>query len=107
MWRWEQGRQGTGYRKLRLARGGCWDLYIIDYPVGTSIPKHTDPVPGRRHWRANLRLLGEDTFQGESCFRFGPLIIFRPDIMPHAVEAVHRRRILVSFGLVTRDGGFQ
>src|SRR5258708_15512001 len=53
--RWEAGRQGTGYRKLRLGRGRRWDLYLIDYPPGTSIPEHVDPVPGRRHWRGEPR----------------------------------------------------
>lgn len=97
--RWERGRQGTGYWKLRLASGRSWDLYVIDYPVGTSIPTHTDPVPGRRHWRANFRLLGEDNFEGEASFRLGRLIVFRPDITPHAVATVRRRRVLLSFGV--------
>jgi hypothetical protein len=83
--RWEAGRQGTGYRKLRLGQGPRWDLYVLDYPAGTSIPTHVDPVPGRQHWRANLRLWGEDAFAGEAVLRIGPLVVFRPDVMPHAV----------------------
>lgn len=97
--RWEEGRQGTGYRKLRLGQGSFWDLFLIDYPVGTSIPTHVDPVPGRRHWRANLRLLGEDTFEGKAAFRLGRLIVFRPDLTPHSVARVSRRRVLLSFGV--------
>jgi hypothetical protein len=84
---------------LLLAQGRSWDLYVIDYPPGTSIPTHTDPVPGRSHWRANLRLWGEDAFDGESVFRIGPLVVFRPDVMPHAVSTVKRRRVLISFGV--------
>jgi hypothetical protein len=99
--RWEQGRQGTGYRKLLLRRGSNWDLWVLDYPVGTSIPRHTDPLPNKkRHFRANIRLLGEeDLFEGESLFRLGRLVVFRPDIMPHAVSQVRRRRVLLSFGI--------
>jgi hypothetical protein len=97
--RWQTGRQGTGYRKLLLAQGRRWDLWVIDYPVGTSIPSHVDPVPGRAHWRANLRLVGEDAFEGEAVVRLGPLVVFRPDVSPHAVSRVTRRRVLLSFGV--------
>ena len=97
--RWEAGRQGTGYRKLLLGQGRRWDLYLIDYPPGTSIPKHVDPVPGRRHWRANLRLAGEDAFDGDAVLRLGRLVLFRPDVMPHGVTTVRRRRLLLSFGV--------
>jgi len=102
MLRWQQGRQGTGYRKLLLARSKRFrfDLYVIDYPPGTSIPEHTDPVVGRRHWRANLRLWGSDAFVGAAAFRLGPLIVFRPDITPHAVRDVgRRRRVVLSLGV--------
>ncbi len=97
--RWQVGRQGTGYRKLLLAQGRCWDLYVIDYPPGSCVPVHTDPVPGRQHWRANLRLWGEDAFEGTAVVRLGRLVIFRPDIAPHAVTTVRRRRVLLSCGL--------
>jgi hypothetical protein len=98
--RWEPGRQGTGYRKLRLASGRRWDLYVIDYPPGTAIPEHTDPVPGRRHFRTNLRLWGADAYVGGALLRLGPLVVFRPDVMPHGVRDVgSRRRVVLSFGI--------
>lgn len=84
---------------MLLAQGKRWDFYVIDYPAGTSIPEHTDPVPGRRHWRANLRLLGEDAFEGLASLKLGRLIVFRPDVTPHAVRSVRRRRMLLSFGI--------
>jgi hypothetical protein len=98
-WKWQPGRQGTGYRKLVLAQGRRWDLYVIDYPAGTSIPTHVDPVPGRRHWRANLVVWGERTFQGDAVLRVGPLVVFRPDVTPHSVVTVKRRRLVLSFGV--------
>ena len=97
--RWQPGRQGTGYRKLLLAQGRHWDLYVLDYPAGTAIPTHTEPVPGRRHWRANLVVRGERTFQGDAVLRLGPLVVFRPDVTPHSVGRVARRRVVLSFGV--------
>ena len=97
--RWQPGRQGTGYRKLLLARGKRWDLYVLDYPPGTAIPEHVDPVLGRRHWRANLVLWGERAFEGDAWLRVGPLVVFRPDVTPHSVARVTRRRIVVSLGV--------
>jgi hypothetical protein len=82
-----------------LAQGRRFDLYVIDYPPGTSIPTHVDPVPGRQHWRANLRLWGDDTFDGDAVLRVGRLVVFRPDVMPHAVSTVRRRRVVLSLGL--------
>lgn len=99
--RWSDGRQGTGYRKLALAAGGAWDLWLIDYPPGTEIPAHTDPVPGKRHFRANLRLRGEDLFDGRALLRLGPLILFRPDVTPHAVRRTTGRRWILSLGWTT------
>ena len=97
--RWQPGSQGTGYRKLLVARGRRWDLYVLDYPSGTSIPTHVDPVPGRRHWRANLVMWGERAFDGDAVLRLGPLVLFRPDVMPHGVTKVSRRRVVLSFGV--------
>jgi hypothetical protein len=97
--RWQPGRQGTGYRKLLLASGRRWDLYVLDYPPGTSIPTHVDPVPNRRHWRANLVMWGDQSFEGDAVLRFGRLVVFRPDVMPHSVATVTRRRIVLSFGV--------
>jgi hypothetical protein len=99
--RWQPGRQGTGYRKLLVAQGRRWDLYVLDYPPGTSVPTHTDPVTGRNHWRANLVLRGEDAFDGEALLRLGPLVVFRPDVTPHGVKRVGRRRLVLSFGIAT------
>jgi hypothetical protein len=97
--RWQPGRQGTGYRKLLVAQGARWDLYVLDYPPGTSIPTHGDPVPGRKHWRANLVLWGQEAFEGNAVVRVGPLVVFRPDVTPHAMRSVVRRRVVLSLGV--------
>jgi len=104
MRRWQTGRHGTRYRKLLLAQGRSWDLYVIDIAAGTSIPTHVDRVPGRRHWRMNIRLWGDDGFRGDVVFRVGPLVVFRPDITLHSMDKVGWRVILLSFGFTRPDG---
>ncbi|HEY3254677.1 MAG TPA: hypothetical protein VGJ91_12040 [Polyangiaceae bacterium] len=98
--RWERGRQGTGYFKLRLAQGRRWDLYLLRYPPGSSVPPHRDPVPGKKHSRANLLLWGEDAFEGRAWLRLPRLVVFRPDITEHEVAPVSRLRLVLSLGWV-------
>lgn len=111
---WIPGRLGTGYRKLPLARGARWDLYLLDFPPGAYAPPHVDRLEGRRHVRVNLRLWGADTFheipwgaervaamlRGRRAFGFflGPLAVFRADFT-HAVTPSARRRVVLSLGL--------
>lgn len=97
---WELGRQGTGYFKKLLLQGPWFDLWLLKYPVGTQIPVHTDPVPGKRHYRLNIVLKGEQAFKGNAIFRWGPVVLFRPDITPHYVSEVSRERLVLSFGWV-------
>jgi hypothetical protein len=97
MKKWTKGRQKSGYRKLTIFQFNWIDLHIIDYPKGSSIPIHRDPIEGKQHWRLNLKLLGEDNFVG-SGIKIGPLRVFRSDF-PHEVKPVSRRRIMISLGL--------
>lgn len=97
---WIKGRQESGYRKMCLFQFNKSDCYLIHYPVGSSIPTHTDPVPTHKHYRFNLRLLGEDAYVGDYIFKIGRLIFFRPDIMPHSVKQVSSERYILSFGFV-------
>ena len=82
---WKPGRQGTGYDILPLrdvaelapliARAlthvgtpfeDHWDVYLIRYLDGSSIPPHTDAAQhGRRHRRMNAVL--EQATRGASC----------------------------------------
>ena len=48
--RWQRGRQGTGYDKMLLLTARWplrFDSYLIRYPEGSEIPPHTDPVQGK------------------------------------------------------------
>lgn len=102
MFKWEQGRQGTGYRKLLLASNHkTWDIYILDYPTGTYIKPHTDPVLKGKHYRLNIVLCGAAKFNGETIFSIGNTVhLFRPDIIEHSVDNVTKRRIVLSIGYV-------
>lgn len=103
--KWEQGRQGTGYRKLLLASNKkSWDLYLIDYPVSTYIGPHKDPVPSSKHYRLNIILFGSAKFNGKTIFSLGNRIhFFRPDITEHSVENVSKRRFVLSFGFILNE----
>lgn len=98
--KWEPGRQGTGYLKLKLWQGNSSDAYLIDYPANSHIPTHVDVVEGVKHFRINIRLWGPDNFRGKSLCKFWVVNFFRPDIMPHSVEKVSSRRIILSIGWV-------
>lgn len=98
--KWEYGRQGTGYFKKKLAEGSWWDLWLLKYPAGTSIPPHVDRVDGKQHFRLNVVLKGEQTFGGEVILKFGPIVLFRPDTMRHWVRKVTKERLVLSLGWV-------
>ena len=102
--KWEQGRQGTGYRKLLLATNHkTWDLYLLDYPKDTYIKPHIDPVPSGKHYRLNIILCGSAKFNGQTIFSFGNRVhFFRPDIITHSIDNVIRRRIVLSLGWVVK-----
>jgi hypothetical protein len=122
LWRWAPGRQGGGYRKLLLARGRSWDAYVLDYPPGSGVSVHRDPVDGRRHYRLNVVLRGAlDAFYVAHLASLerltyrkvparwsrrvrsalgGRVVLFRPDQTPHGVEPGTKRRVVLSVGWV-------
>lgn len=116
--RWSAGRQGTGYLKLPLIPGGLSrflraDLWILKYPQGSGIPVHSDPTPGRRHWRLNLVLWAPEEggiFHCEpptprAAFCWGQrLFVFRSDLCPHSVSRIERgSRWVLSAGVALKD----
>jgi 2OG-Fe(II) oxygenase superfamily len=106
--RWEVGRQGTGYEKMLLATARWplpFDCYLLRYRPGSSIPFHTDPVDGRRHYRLNVVLRravgGAFELDGAPIWRVGRAVLFRPDLGRHAVSMVDRgTRYVLSIGWV-------
>jgi hypothetical protein len=97
--RWERGRQDTGYRKLKLLEGRSFDVHVIDYPRGTDIPWHCDPIPGKRHLRINLSLPGGAMLLADPIIKVGEYLnVFWSDRI-HAVTEVRTRRVVLSIGV--------
>lgn len=106
---WKQGRQSTGYKKIKLLElgnriiGGL-DLHILRYDVGDFIPAHTDPVDNKKHYRVNLEVkkavIGGELFVENPLFRLGRLIVFRSDVSLHSVHEVQLgTRYVLSLGI--------
>ena len=110
-WRWQRGRQGTGYDKMLLLTGRWpvpFDSYLIRYPAGSAIPPHTDPVQAGRHYRLNLVLKasprGGEFVCATPIFETARIKLFRPDACEHSVTRVEGgSRYVLSIGWVRRD----
>lgn len=105
LWRWESGRQGSGYRKFTLLFSEAFgvDAYILHIPKGVAIPPHTDKVPFLRHFRLNVTLRGELQMQtpasARAVYRIGNWFsFFRPDIIEHWAPPTTRSTYILSIG---------
>ena len=108
---WMEGRQGSGYFKKKLLESKLFkfDVYLLKYPVGSYINKHTDPVKGYKHYRLNISL--NDKFLGGAPNVEGKCIIennffycFRPDLYEHSVNRIEfGTRYVLSIGWLKRD----
>ena len=109
LWRWEKGRQGTGYSKFTLAysRRFKFDAYILRLPAGTDVPAHNDPSPdGFEHHRVNVTLRAARA-GGVTCLHNADGTLtsptrryrFRPDLIRHSVSRIEKGEIwLLSVG---------
>lgn len=111
MFKWQQGRQGTGYAKMLLAR--CrkpvpFDLWLLRYREGSYIDWHHDPVEGKMHYRINVVLKkakagGEFESEDRPLFGSSRVVLFRPDQNRHRVRLIKGgTRYVLSFGWVTK-----
>jgi hypothetical protein len=104
--RWQRGRQGTGYDKMLLLTARwpiAFDSYLIRYPEGTEIPPHKDPVEHRGHYRLNIILKapksGGEFLCATPLFASQRIKFFRPDICEHSVtRVVGGSRYVLSLG---------
>ncbi len=101
--KWIEGRQenmGKPYYKMCLVNFKRFDIWLIKYPQNTGLVTHTDPVPdGFEHHRLNFILQGEAAFVCPKAYiNTKYLTYFRPDVMPHSVEIVPFKRLVLSFG---------
>ena len=104
IFRWQRGRQESGYDKLLLVGGRRFDAYLLRFPSGSYLPPHTDELDDAGHLRLNLVLRparrgGEFICQGAILDR--PRIkLFRSDLHTHRVTPVEAgTRWVLSLGL--------
>ena len=106
--RWQSGRQGTGYDKMLLLTAPWpvpFDTYFLRYPEGSSVPPHTDPLGHGRHYRLNIILRspksGGEFVCSNPIFESTRIKLFRPDASEHSVTQVHGgSRYVLSIGWV-------
>ena len=106
--RWQSGRQGSGYDKMLLLTAPWpvpFDSYLIRYPDGSSIPPHTDPVQHGRHYRLNIILKspqsGGEFVCANPIYASRRIKLFRPDACEHSVTLVQGgSRYVLSIGWV-------
>jgi hypothetical protein len=109
MIKWQSGRQGTGYEKLKLL---CFEPYVdawlLRYRPDAHIPPHRDPVDGRKHYRLNIVLskaVGGKFHTQEYIFNLWErVILFRPDENTHYVsKIVSGTRYVLSIGVAFNE----
>jgi hypothetical protein len=106
LFRWQKGRQQSGYEKMLLA-GATWpikfDLYLLRFPEGCEVPPHTDKVDSGKHYRLNIVLKqaksGGEFICQTPIYCSKRIKLFRPDLCEHAVTRVTSgNRYLLSIG---------
>lgn len=99
---WRKGRQGDGYEKLKIFHLPFLDCWLIRYNKGFKLPIHSDGVEGKRHYRLNILIKGEDAYIGNSIFRWWRVVLFRAD-MPHGTRELTRNRLIFSLGWAIKE----
>jgi len=110
VWKWQRGRQGTGYDKMLLLMGKWpfgFDCYLIRYPIGSSIASHKDPVSVGRHFRLNIIVWrspkGGEFICKDPILSLPRIKLFRPDVSEHCVTTVEGgARYVLSIGWVLK-----
>ena len=106
--RWQQGRQKSGYKKMLLATGKWprpFDLYLLRFDTGSEIQPHVDSVSNGEHHRVNIVLKkakqGGEFICESALYESSRVKYFRPDLAEHQVTRVAEgRRYVLSFGWI-------
>jgi hypothetical protein len=109
-WRWQNGRQQSGYDKMLLLWGLFplpFDIYLIRYRLGSYIKPHIDQVKSGRHYRLNIVLKqskdGGDFVCDNCIINTKRIKLFRPDVNEHSVTEVKSgNRYILSIGWVRK-----
>lgn len=108
MFKWEAGRQQSGYDKMLLAQNPYlipFDCYILRFKEGAEIAPHTDPVDDKAHHRVNIVIKkakgGGDFWCEEYTNIFNRIFYFRPDKFKHSVSKITTgTRYVLSIGWI-------
>jgi hypothetical protein len=96
--RWQRGRQGSGYDKMLLLTGRWplpFDSYLIRYPEGSAIPPHNLVL------KASPR--GGEFVCATPIWQSRRIKFFRPDACEHSVTRVEGgSRYVLSVGWVLK-----
>ena len=92
--KWEQGRQGEGYEKLKLfeSRRFKFDVYLMRFWPCSEIQGHRDPaVEGYEHHRLNIVLQDHNAVfwteeNGKRKWWWNRIHRFRPDTTLHGMQ---------------------
>lgn len=109
-WRWQNGRQDSGYDKMLLLWSMLplpFDIYLIRYRIGSYIKPHVDQVKSGRHYRLNIVLKnskeGGDFVCSNCIVNTKRIKLFRPDISEHSVTEVKAgKRYILSIGWIRK-----
>ncbi len=102
--KWIPGRQGGDYQKKLLVvfaipRIFGFDMYLLKFAPGFTLPEHIDKVERGKHYRLNIILRGEGDFKCEKAIiRTKRLILFRPDKYLHSMQNGNVERKVLSIG---------
>jgi hypothetical protein len=111
LFRWEKGRQKTGYDKMLIGCGrwpNPFDIYILRFREGQEIPPHVDQVKSGAHYRLNIILKsakrGGEFICRDAIYESTRIKYFRSDISEHAVSrVVMGSRYVLSIGWVKKS----
>ena len=123
MFKWKEGRQGTGYYKMKLFESKLlkFDVYILKMEENANIfppphiPDHYDKVEGYKHHRLNVILKrpihgGRFRIQKKGLYWYEfveghkkRMHYFRPDLEKHGVTfLLEGTRYVISIGWLTK-----
>ena len=111
LFKWEEGRQLTGYYKMPLVLSRWpipFDWHLVGFPEDSFIDAHTDPIDEGKHFRLNIELKKADfggyflcdAIKQGFCKRFWRFTLFRPDLCSHSVSRVEGTRLILSIGWI-------
>lgn len=105
LWQWRPGRQNAAYDVFAFYQfvlfGWGFDAHLIRYRAPVHLPRHTDRVEGKEHFRLNVIIgsVGSPDYAATILNIKNRIILFRPDISEHSVAVERGSRYVLSFGV--------